>query len=119
MYDDETDDDSDNRHAPLPCTTQPHPLKIKVQPSECFYDTPQHNRHLEFYKTRSKKRGRLLIINNFKFTSNGTTKEYRNGADVDNANLMSLFKQLGGWEIVLEINKTAAVSFSRTNLEQK
>lgn len=113
MIEDETDDDSEAaHHVQLPPSyhSQSQPLKVKVQPSETFYDTPQHNRHLEFYSTRSKKRGRLLIINNFKFSKEGKTNGYRNGADVDNANLVTLFKQMGGWDIVLEINKTAAVS---------
>lgn len=111
MYVDNETDDSDTYYLPLPFTKDPNPLKIKVQPSEYFYDTPAHNLPLEFYKTRSKKRGRLLIINNFNFKDDGKTTGYRNGADVDNANLVTLFKQMGGWDIVLEINKTAAVSF--------
>lgn len=113
MYpDDDTDDDSDSIHQiPLQYTSKRRPLVVKVQPSETFYDTPQFNLYLEYYSTRSKKRGRLLIINNFDFISQ--KHSYRNGADVDNANIVALFKQMGGWDIQVKNNITAAVSINK------
>lgn len=108
LVDNETDDEAVQNRIPLPINTQPQNLIIRVQPSENFYDSPRHNRYLEYYSTRSKKRGRFLIINNYKFSSNAGG--YRNGAEIDNINLTTLFKQMGGWDIIKEENKTAAVS---------
>lgn len=109
IVDNETDDEAQSiPKIPLPVNSQPQSLIVKVQPSENFYDIPLHNKHLENYKTQSKKRGRFLIINNYEFSK--SKGEYRNGADVDNTNLVTLFKQMGGWDIIKEENKTAAVS---------
>lgn len=114
VVDNETDDETQSiPKVPLSVNSLPQPLIVKVQPSENFYDTPQLNKFLEHYNTCSKKRGRFLIINNYKFRKyeGGKEKnEYRNGADVDNANLVNLFKQMGGWDIITEENKSAAVS---------
>lgn len=93
---------------PLHYNPQPHKLLIKVQPSENFYDPVKSNKYLEYYSTCSKKRGRCLILNNYNFSKRAGG--YRNGADVDNINLYTLFKQMGGWDIIMEENKTALVS---------
>lgn len=103
----ETDDDGEVCQTPLQLNSQPQPLKVVVQSSTTFYDKPQHNNYLEYYSTHSKKRGRFLLINNYNFS---IAKKYRNGAEVDNANLINLFKQMGGWDIVEKTNRTAAVS---------
>lgn len=109
IVDNETDDEAQSiPKVPLPVNSQPQSLIVKVQPSQNFDDIPLHNKHLENYKTDSKKRGRFLIINNYEFSK--LKGEYRNGADVDNTNLVTLFKQMGGWDIIKEENKTAAVS---------
>lgn len=79
------------------------PLTIKVKKSEKFYDTTEHNKSY-FYRTRSKRRGRVLIINNYDF--NDTNQEYRNGAQVDEENLLQLFNQLH-FVIEYQSNKTA------------
>lgn len=111
IVDNETDDEAQSiPKVPLPVNSQPQSLVVKVQPSENFYDTPLHNKHLEHYQTHSKKRGRFLIINNYEFSR--VKGEYRNGAEVDNTNLVNLFKQMGGWDIIKEENKTAAVSIA-------
>lgn len=110
LENEETEDDGEIPEFPVQGYSEPQPLKVVVQPSKDFYDKPQLNSHLEYYSTHSKKRGRFLIINNYKFSSNGETNGYRNGAEVDNANLINLFKQMGGWDIVEKMNKTAAVS---------
>ncbi|CAH1966176.1 unnamed protein product [Acanthoscelides obtectus] len=81
------------------------PLSIKVEHSRNFFDTIEHNKGFEYYYSRAKTRGRALIINNYDF---GAKMEYRNGATVDNNNLKSLFKQMGGWDIQMYENKTAA-----------
>ncbi|KAJ8946902.1 hypothetical protein NQ318_008258 [Aromia moschata] len=80
------------------------PLEIKVETSSEFHDTVAHNKAVHFYNSRSKKRGRLLIINNYDYK---VDSKYRNGAIVDNENLHELFKQMGGWEIHHHNNKTA------------
>lgn len=74
-----------------------------------FRDTIEHNRKVKFYSSRSKKRGRVLIINNFDY-SDKTRHPYRNGAQVDTNNLHELFNQMGGWEINHEDNLTVEVS---------
>lgn len=71
------------------------PLKIEVSLANEFRDTREHNPHVPFYKCRSKKRGRVLIINNYDFT--GTDHKTRTGAEVDEVNLKHLFEQMGGW----------------------
>lgn len=108
LEENETDDEAIQNRILLPISTQPQNLIIRVQPSENFHDSLKHNKHLEYYSTRSKKRGRFLIINNYKFSTNAGG--YRKGAEIDNNNLTTLFKQMGGWEIIKEENKTATVS---------
>lgn len=88
-----------------PSTT---PLKIDVKYSDSFYDTLDYNGDIDFYKSRSKKRGRVLIINNYEF--NHKDHPYRNGAKVDDENLKKLFNQMGGWDLDHHNNKTASVS---------
>nr|XP_023028906.1 caspase-7-like [Leptinotarsa decemlineata] len=84
-------------------------IHVKVIPSTKFYDTYLDNPNIDFYYTRSKKRGRVLIINNYEFDKIDDNKHpYRNGAEVDNENLKSLFIQMGGWEIEHHNNKSAS-----------
>lgn len=108
LVENETDDETIQNRIPLPVNTKSENLIIKVQPSENFFGTYTANRYLETYSTCSKKRGRFLIINNYDFSINAGG--YRNGATVDSNNLITLFKQMGGWDIINEENKTAAVS---------
>ncbi|KAG5882451.1 hypothetical protein JTB14_036453 [Gonioctena quinquepunctata] len=79
------------------------PLEVQVVPSNTFYDTDTYNKNIDFYNTRAKKRGRVLILNNIKFLNH----KYRNGANVDHDNLKTLFNQMGGWDIEDYENKTA------------
>ncbi|KAL1501133.1 hypothetical protein ABEB36_006518 [Hypothenemus hampei] len=81
------------------------PLKINVQLATEFRDSIKFNPNLPFYSCRSSKRGRVLIINNFDF--DGTDHKTRNGAQVDQANLLELFAQMGGWVVKTKNNKTA------------
>ncbi|KAJ8917870.1 hypothetical protein NQ315_010783 [Exocentrus adspersus] len=81
-------------------------LTVKVVPSTQFHDTVEHNRYVDFYSTRSKNRGRVLIINNYKF-ENDRRHPYRSGAEVDSENLRELFRQLGGWEVHHHENLTS------------
>lgn len=75
-------------------------IKINVKKSERFLD---YDSKVPTYKTRSKKRGKVLMINNIKFNQ---TYEYRAGAEVDEKSLTELFKQMG-FEIEKHVNKTA------------
>lgn len=89
------------------------PLIVSVTPSTEFHDTRDRNSHLEFYHTRSKKRGRVLILNNYEFADADPKHRFRNGADKDNENLVNLFRQMGGWEIEHHNNLPAEVSIVR------
>lgn len=116
-YEDEIPDDdlSDIPKTPL-CTDKTFtPLAVAVTHSDQFYDTEENNRILDFYKTRSRERGRVLIINNYEFyteVSNiNAQNRYRNGATVDNENLLNLFERMGGWDIEHYNNLTAEVNF--------
>lgn len=64
-------------------------LIINVIHSTRFYD---QDSAVPVYKTRSKNRGKIIIINNYDFTGGSS---FRNGAEVDNANLYELFSQIG------------------------
>lgn len=61
-----------------------------------------HNKALSFYKTRSRDRGRVLIINNYTFEN---PDKKRDGAEIDDMNLKSLFSQVG-CEVMHCANKT-------------
>ncbi|XP_028140499.1 caspase-6-like isoform X2 [Diabrotica virgifera virgifera] len=82
------------------------PLQVQVIHSKQLFDTEEKNKKISFYSSRSKKRGRVLIINNYKFNNNNKFP-YRNGALVDDANLKALFEQMGGWDLDCYHNKTA------------
>ncbi|CAG9829717.1 unnamed protein product [Diabrotica balteata] len=82
------------------------PLKVRVIHSTKLFDTEEKNRKISFYSSRSKKRGRVLIINNYAF-KNKKEHPYRNGALVDDKNLKALFQQMGGWDLYCHYNKTA------------
>lgn len=90
----------------LPINDTTDTLKVKVTLSSSFIDTYEHNGTVGFYTSRSKKRGRCLIINNYEF--NNKDHPYRNGALVDQENLKSLFNQMGGWDLDCHSNKTAS-----------
>lgn len=77
-------------------------IPIKVTKSIKFLDNIGK---IPVYKTRSKNRGKVLIINNIIFKD--ATKN-RDGAEVDQANLLGLFKELGKWKVVTEKNLSAA-----------
>lgn len=80
------------------------PLNIQVVQSREFFDTHEHNKALTFYKTRSRARGRVLIINNYKFDEPEAAPE-REGAEIDDINLKALFYQIG-CDVEHYINKT-------------
>lgn len=66
-------------------------LTIKVKKSSKFCDDPKETK-VPTYMTRSKTRGRLLLINNVTFIDQ---KLERRGAEVDELNLVKLFEQMG------------------------
>ncbi|XP_018577367.1 caspase-2-like isoform X2 [Anoplophora glabripennis] len=99
------DDDYLNENIPLHVSSDTTSLTVKVVRANEFLDTEAHNKKIEFYSSRSKKRGKVLIINNFDYADK-KEHPYRNGAQVDNANLQELFNQMGGWEINLINNAT-------------
>lgn len=80
-----------------------YPKKVTVTKSKYFLD---NDSKIPTYKTRSKKRGKVLIINNIKFDN---PKENRDGADEDDKVLKKLFEEMG---FVVESyrNKSAKVS---------
>ncbi|XP_060535295.1 caspase-3-like [Cylas formicarius] len=80
------------------------PLNIKVKLADDFHDSPKYNSNLQYYQTRSKNRGRVLIINNYEFLE--TKHKYRKGAIVDEENIEKLFNQMGGYVIEKHSNKT-------------
>ncbi|CAH0555778.1 unnamed protein product [Brassicogethes aeneus] len=84
-------------------SNQPKP--INTLPSERFFDTVERNGKINFYSTRSKKRGQVLILNNYKFY-NETEYPTRTGGKVDQKNLIDLFTQLN-FNITEHIDKTA------------
>ncbi|CAG9862367.1 unnamed protein product [Phyllotreta striolata] len=88
----------------VPVNSSSTALDIKIRYSTDFMDTPEYNGAIEFYSSKSKKRGRALIINNYDFEGD----EYRNGAEVDDKNLRELFNRLGGWDVDHHCNITAA-----------
>lgn len=68
------------------------PRVVKVKHSIKFYD--DRNQHkAPVYAMRSKTRGLFLCINNIEFINN--THDRRDGAEVDEQNLKSLFTQMG------------------------
>ncbi|XP_066249271.1 caspase-2-like [Euwallacea similis] len=87
------------------CTTTP--LEILVQKAKKFGDTYSRNRTIPYYYSRSKSRGRLLIINNYEFVSVTDGHTYRTGAKVDEDNLRLLFEQMGGWVVETHTNQSA------------
>ncbi|XP_057653517.1 caspase-7-like [Diorhabda carinulata] len=90
----------------LPINDTTDTLKVKVTLSSSFLDTYEHNGTVGFYTSRSQKRGRCLIINNYEF--NNKDLPYRNGALVDQENLKKLFNQMGGWDLISHTNKTTS-----------
>lgn len=98
-------------HTPV-CTGRTFfPINVMVTHSQEFYDTHDRNPHVEYYHTRSKKRGRVLIINNYEFEENiKVQNRFRNGATADNENLLNLFRQMGGWDIEHHNNQQGEVS---------
>lgn len=78
-------------HPPLKTIVQPIPpsdKKLVVKKTGIFYD---HQTPIPTYKTSSKNRGEVLIINNIMFGEKG----YRHGAKKDDENLKTVFKQMG------------------------
>lgn len=106
----ETDiDDESLRNLSIYISYDETPLNIKVKPSPKFLDTSRHNRNVDFYSTRSKKRGKVLIFNNYDYVDK-EAHPYRNGAQVDSTNLDEMFNQMGGWEIHKHDNTTTEAS---------
>ncbi|KAF5273981.1 hypothetical protein FQA39_LY01097 [Lamprigera yunnana] len=63
---------------------------IDVKRSTKFLDDPLLLKE-PFYKTRSKNRGKLLLINNIKFNN----EHQRDGAELDELNLIKVYKSVG------------------------
>lgn len=80
------------------------PLKIQVNKSRQVMKSI--NSMLELYSTTSKNRGFLFMINNISYTSNNTP---RAGAEIDEKNLIELFKQMD-FKIDKHTNKKSLVS---------
>nr|XP_022905216.1 caspase Dronc-like [Onthophagus taurus] len=74
-------------------------LEIKVKKTGCYRN---NSKVLTYYTQSPKNRGILLLVNNIDFREK---KRIRNGAIVDQANIVELFTQLG-FVIVQEKNKT-------------
>lgn len=68
------------------------PLIVRVKPSTRFYDKPSENK-IPVYATHSKQRGLFLCINNIEFIND--VQDKRLGAEVDEDNLKTLFRQIG------------------------
>lgn len=68
------------------------PMTIEVKAADQFYDEI-NNTMVPVYRMRGKKRGILLLINNIKFIDD--REPFRKGAEVDEVNLIDLFKQFG------------------------
>lgn len=66
------------------------PLKVKVKITGKKYDEGESK--VPMYKTSSKNKARVLVINNIKFVDE---KEHRLGAELDEKNMVALFKQMG------------------------
>lgn len=77
-------------------------ITIKVKKSIKFLDGDQK---IPTYMTRTKNRGKVLIINNIEFSKS----KKRHGAEVDEEHLKNLFRDMGNWKVKLEKNLTAAV----------
>lgn len=65
-------------------------LKVKVV--KCTKACDEGDSKVPMYKTSKKNRGRVLVINNVKFLDE---KHYREGAEIDERNIVELFKQMG------------------------
>lgn len=78
-------------------------LKIKVKKS--FKIMKPMNNKLEIYDTSSKNRAFVFMINNVKYQ---VPTNYRDGAKIDEKNLMELFGQMG-FKLDVHHDKKAAV----------
>ncbi|GJQ75905.1 cysteine-type endopeptidase [Trypoxylus dichotomus] len=103
-----------SRSTPIDLRTEK--LRISVKPSENFMD--DFSQLLNPYTMRSKSRGAVLIINNKIFQHDRP----RRGAQVDQENLEELFKQMGGYDVIVKENRTAKemrcdiFEFSKNNI---
>lgn len=79
-------------------------LVVRVMPSRKFYDDDRTK--IPTYMTRSRNRGRMLLINNIKFKDE---KGYRKGAEVDQKHVTQLFEQMD-FSIISATNLTKEVS---------
>lgn len=66
-------------------------FEIAVRQSSRFYDDENESK-VPVYKTRSKNRGKLLLINNIKFIND---RHEREGAELDEVNITKVFQQIG------------------------
>uniref|UniRef100_A0A1Y1JWU1 Caspase family p20 domain-containing protein n=1 Tax=Photinus pyralis TaxID=7054 RepID=A0A1Y1JWU1_PHOPY len=83
-------------------------LNVSVKQSAKFYDDCNESK-VPVYRTRSKHRGKLLLINNVKFIND---RHEREGAELDDANLTKLFQEIG-FEVIRHQNLT------KTDMEKK
>lgn len=81
-------------------------LQVKVTKTGKFYDAGGASAKIPTYETHSSNRGRVLLINNVKFAGD---EQHRKGAEVDEENMISLFKDLG-FKIEKHRNKKVKVS---------
>lgn len=91
----------------MPMDLRTERLRVEVVPSDRFYD--DFRQDPTPYTMRSKLRGAVLIINNKVFSAD----TLRNGAQVDQENLVELFRQMGGYDVTLRENLTAVVSTNK------
>lgn len=83
-------------------TSQGTVLKVKVTKTKKFHDG---DTKIPTYSTHSKERGKVLVLNNIKFSGD----LYRKGAKLDEKNVVSLFQQMG-FDVKSHRDKTKKVS---------
>lgn len=79
---------------------------MKVKKTGKYYDAGGSSAKIPTYETHSNKRGKMLLINNIKFVGD---EQHRQGAEVDEKNVISLFEQMG-FKIEKHRNKKVKVS---------
>lgn len=87
-------------------------LKIVVKKSSKFCG---QDSKVRTYETRSKNRGKLLLLNNIVFDNDH--KQERKGAELDEQNIKDLFKQMG-FEVVQHRNKKLSVSKKHMQIQK-
>lgn len=66
--------------------------KLKVKVVRCTKPCDQGEQKVPTYKTSPKNKAKVLVINNIKFLNE---KQHRQGAEIDEKNVVDLFKQMG------------------------